>query len=164
MSPITTSPELDNALTLASFWSDESGVHEQLAWLRKNDPLRKLSPQGYEPFWNVTKYADIKEIEANKEVFVNDPRPTLMEQGTMEMIESVLGRRHLIRSLIAMDEPDHMKYRRLTQGWFMGANLRKLQSRVDALATHYVDRMADMGGECDFVKDVAVWYLSLIHI
>lgn len=158
MSPITTSPELDNALTLASFWSDESGVHEQLAWLRKNDPLRKLSPEGYEPFWNVTKYADIKEMEANKEVFVNDPRPTLMEQGRMEMIESVLGRRHLIRSLIAMDEPDHMKYRRLTQGWFMGANLRKLQSRVDALATHYVDRMADMGGECDFVKDVAVWY------
>ena len=40
----------------------------------------------------------------------------------------------------------------------MGSNLRKLQSRVDELANEYVMRMADMGGECDFVKDVAIWY------
>ena len=40
----------------------------------------------------------------------------------------------------------------------MGSNLRKLQSRVDQLATHYVDRMLDMQGRCDFVKDIAMWY------
>ena len=33
-----------------------------------------------------------------------------------------------------MDDPDHMKYRRLTQGWFMDTNLRKLQSEIEALA------------------------------
>lgn len=158
MPPLTSSPELDNAIVRPDFWANEKGIHEQLTWLRQNDPLRQLSPVSYEPFWNVTKYADIKEIESNKAVFVNDPRPTLAEKGHMERVESVLGRRHLVRSLIAMDEPDHMKYRRLTQGWFMGKNLKKLQARVDALAKIYVDRMADMGGECDFVKDVAVWY------
>ena len=63
-----------------------------------------------------------------------------------------------MRSLVQMDDPDHTKYRVLTQGWFMGSNLRKLQGRIDELATMYVDRLADMGGECDFVKDVAIWY------
>ena len=29
---------------------------------------------------------------------------------------------------------------------------------MDELADMYIDRMADMGGECDFVKDVAIWY------
>ena len=36
--------------------------------------------------------------------------------------------------------------------------LFKLQARVDELARIYVDRLADMDGECDFVKDVAIWY------
>ena len=74
------------------------------------------------------------------------------------MVQQMSGRKHLVRSLVQMDDPDHMKYRVLTQGWFMGSNLRKLQARVDELAAMYVDRLAEMGGECDFVKDVAIWY------
>ncbi len=154
----TESPALDNALVNPEFWSDETAIHEQLKWLRQNDPLRFVSPERFEPFWNVTKYADIKAIEGNKKVFINDPRPTLAEQGMAEMVQAMTGRKHLVRSLVQMDDPDHMKYRMLTQGWFMGTNLRKLQTRIDELATLYVDRMADMGGECDFVKDIAIWY------
>ena len=149
---------LDNLIVSPLAWSDEHGIHEQLAWLRKNDPIRFVEPMGFDPFWNVTKYDHIKEIEGNKKIFINDPRPTLAEKGTREMVQAMTGRTHLIRSLVQMDDPDHLKYRMLTQGWFMGSNLRKLQDRVDQLATLYVDRMAELGGECDFVKDVAIWY------
>ena len=38
----------------------------------------------------------------------------------------------------------------------MGGNLRKLQSRIEELAIEYIDRMLEMGGTCDFVKDVAM--------
>lgn len=154
----TNSPELDQALVNPEFWSHEQEVHELLTWLRHNDPLRYLEPEGFAPFWNVTKYDDVKTIEGNKKVFINDPRPTLAQLGMDEMVQAMTGRRHLIRSLVQMDDPDHMKYRMLTQGWFMGTNLRKLQDRVDRLATMYVDRMGELGGECDFVKDVAIWY------
>ncbi|MEQ8689737.1 MAG: cytochrome P450, partial [Pseudomonadales bacterium] len=91
-------------------------------------------------------------------VFINDPRPTLGLEMMQAMVQQLSGRKHLVRSLVQMDDPDHMKYRVLTQGWFMGSNLRKLQGRVDELARQYVDRMADMGDEYDFVKDVAIWY------
>ena len=57
-----------------------------------------------------------------------------------------------------MDDPDHKAYRALAQSWFLGSNLRKLTGRIDELAKDYVDRLADHGGECDFVKDVATWY------
>ena len=158
MEPHTTSPEIDNTIVDPSHWADEQGIHAQLSWLRSHDPLRYLQPEGFDPFWSVTKYADIKEIEQHKQIFINDPRPTLGPKGMIEMIEQLTGRKHLIRSLVQMDDPDHTKYRMLTQGWFMGTNLRKLQPRVEELATMYIDRLADLGGECDFVKDVAIWY------
>jgi cytochrome P450 len=154
----TTSPEIDNALVNPAIWGNEQGVHAQLTWLRQNDPLRRLEPEGFDPFWNVTKYDDIKEIEGRKQIFINDPRPTLAPKGMQEIIEQLTGRKHLVRSLVQMDDPDHTKYRMLTQPWFMGSNLRKLQADVDALAKMYVDRLVDLGGECDFVKDVAIWY------
>ena len=97
-------------------------------------------------------------IEGNKALFINDPRPTLGHKMITEMMQQMTGRKHLVRSLVQMDDPDHMRYRRLTQGWFMGSNLRNLQQRIDELAVHYVDRMGEMGGECDFVKDVAIWF------
>ena len=152
------SPTLDNAIVDPASWADEQGIHEQLRWLRNNDPLRHLTPEGFDPFWSVTKYNDIKEIEQHKQIFINDPRPTLGPSGMTELIQQLTGRKHLVRSLVQMDDPDHSKYRMLTQGWFMGTNLRKLQSRVDELATMYVDRLAELGGECDFVRDVAIWY------
>ena len=152
------SPALDNGMVDAANWASEQWVHEQFAWLRQNAPMQYLSPQGYQPFWNVTRYNDIKEIEGQKTLFINDPRPTLGLEVMQQMVEQMTGRKHLVRSLVQMDDPDHMKYRMLTQGWFMGSNLRKLQARVDELADMYIDRMADMGGECDFVKDVAIWY------
>lgn len=154
----TTSPALDNALVQPANWADEQGIHAQLHWLRQNDPLRLISPDGYDPFWSVSKYHDIKTIEGQKQIFVNDPRPTLAPRDITQAVQAITGRKHLVRSLVQMDDPDHVKYRMLTQGWFMGTNLRKLQARVDELAALYVDRLAELGGECDFVKDVAIWY------
>ena len=152
------SPALDDALVDPKFWAEEDRVHAQLKWLRSNDPLRRLEPNGFEPFWNVTRYEDIRAIELNKAGFVCDPRPTLAPMMVTAMIQQMSGRKHLVRSLVQMDDPDHFEYRKLTQAWFMGGNLRKLQAKVDELANHYVDRLAELGGECDFVKDVAIWY------
>lgn len=150
----------DDELVDPAVWADESRIHGHLAWLRANDPLRKLSPNGYAPFYAVTRYDDIKAVEQDKAGFICDPRPTLAPLMSEAFVQSILpdGQSHLIRSLVQMDDPDHMKYRMLTQSWFMGSNLRRLQSRVDSLAKLYVDRLEEMGGECDFVKDVAIWY------
>lgn len=158
MTEIPRSPDLDNRLVDPATWADEDTIHAYLSWLRAHDPVRRLEPEGFEPFWAITKYDDIKTIEQNKRGFINDPRPTLAPAMLSEVMQQLMGRKHVVRSLVQMDDPDHTKYRMLTQGWFMGGNLRKLTARIDELAAHYVDRLGELGGECDFVKDVAIWY------
>ena len=40
----------------------------------------------------------------------------------------------------------------------MPANLKKREDAIRTIARRYVDRMADLGGECDFVNDVALYF------
>ena len=150
--------DIGNTITDPSTWADEDAVHDHFRWLRKNRPLSYMAPDEYDPFWCVTQYDDIKEVEGNRQVFINYPRTTLAPKGRDAMIRELTGRERIILSLVNMDDPEHRKYRMLTQGWFMGANLRKLSVEVDRLAGLYVQRLDDLGGECDFVKDVAIWY------
>ncbi|MCY4041611.1 MAG: cytochrome P450 [Gammaproteobacteria bacterium] len=154
----TESPAIDNVLTDPASWADEAGIHERFRWLRTNDPIRRMHPEGFDPYWSITRHHHIKAIEGEKKIFINDPRPILSPIAVQAFVEAVTGRKHLVRSLVQMDDPDHSRYRRLTQAWFLGNNLHSLQPRIDALASAYVDQLASFGGECDFVKDVAVWY------
>jgi cytochrome P450 len=63
-----------------------------------------------------------------------------------------------VRSLVQMDAPDHPKYRALTQAWFMPRNIGGLDQRIRNIARASVERMAAKGGECDFVREVALHY------
>ena len=154
----TESPALDAALVDPLHWADERWLHAQFAWLRANAPIRRMAPEGFDPFWSIARHADILTIEGNKKGFLNDPRPILAPKVMQTVVQQLSGRRHLVRSLVQMDDPDHRRYRALTQQWFMGSNLRKLEGRIAELATQYVDRLGELGGECDFVQDIAMWY------
>jgi cytochrome P450 len=68
------------------------------------------------------------------------------------------GSPHLLRTLVQMDAPDHPHYRLLTQSWFLPQNIRPLEDRIRQIAREHVDRMAAMGGECDFARDIALTY------
>jgi hypothetical protein len=68
------------------------------------------------------------------------------------------GSPHLLRTLVQMDAPDHPKYRALTQSWFLPQNIRRLEDRIRAIAQAHVEHMASLGGECDFVNDVALTF------
>ena len=154
----TTSPELDQAIVNTQNWGNERWVHDQFAWLRANDPIRRMDPDGFDPFWSLTRYEDIQAVEGNKECFINDPRPIWGPKMLEVVIQQMVGRKHLVRSLITMDAPDHIQYRTIAQRWFMRGNLKRIEGRIKQLAEKYVDRLLELGGECDFVKDIAIWY------
>ena len=46
--------------------------------------------------------------------------------------------------------------RAIAADWFRPKAMRALKVRIDELASPFVDRMAEAGGECDFVQEVAV--------
>ena len=134
-------------------------IHDSYRWLRANNPLGIARPDRFDPFWVVTKHAHIQAISRQNELFHNADRPTtLTTQALEERVRKITGGPNLVRSLVQMDAPDHPKYRALTQGWFMPANLGKFESRVREIARATVQRMLDRGGACDFVEDVALGY------
>ncbi len=157
---MTISTELANTIVDPRAYADGDRVDQAFAWLRQNAPLEQAQPEGFDPFWVVTRHADILEVERQNELFHNGDRSTVLT--TIEADQKVRammgGSPHLVRSLVQMDNPDHLAYRRLTQGWFMPQNLRKLEDRIREIATGFLDRMAAQGGSCDFARDVAFLY------
>jgi cytochrome P450 len=152
--------DLAVAITHPRTYANQALLDETFATLRRDHPLSVAETELFDPFWAVVKHADILEISKNNALFHNGDRQTTLT--TREADEKVRkqtgGSPHLVRTLVQMDEPDHMKYRALTQAWFMPANLKKREDRIRTIARSFVDRMADLGGECDFVKDVALYF------
>jgi len=138
---------------------DEKKLHNIFTCMRNEYPVTWVEPNQYRPFWAITKHCDIVEIEKQNDVFINDPRTTLMDIPTEEAIKEFTGGSHLlVRTLVHMDNPDHRTYRALTQKWFSPPNLETLKMDIRHIAQEYVEKMVDFGGECDFAKDVAIFY------
>ena len=134
-------------------------IHDAYKWLRANNPLGIARADNFDPFWVVTRHADILNISRQNDLFHNADRPTTLTTRELEARSRKLtGKPNLVRSLVQMDAPDHPKYRALTQGWFMPANLTKFEARVRTIAQHSVEKMLACGGRCDFVTDVALHY------
>ncbi len=135
-------------------------IFDSYAWLRANNPVGLAEVEGFDPFWVVTKHADILEVSRQNELFHSGDRATTLtnQAADAHVRQMTGGSPHLVRSLVQMDAPDHPKYRALTQAWFMPQNLRKLEDRIREIAVASVERMAATGGACDFVREVALHY------
>lgn len=134
--------------------------HQAFAWLRKNTPLDVAEIEGFDPFWVVTRHADILNIERQNDLFHNEDRSATLTtiEADRRAREMMGGSPSLLPSLVQMDNPDHMQYRRLSQSWFMPQNLRKLEDRVREIARGFIEKIAAKGTECDFARDVAFLY------
>ena len=119
-----------------------------------------VETKGFDPFWLVTRHADVATIIRQHELFHNGDRAhTLVPRASDEMTRALTGGSpHPIRTLVHMDEPDHLKYRRITQSWFTMQRVGSLEYGIRAIARASIDRMAEHDSVCDFVRDVAIHY------
>ena len=141
-------------------YADGVTARDAFAWLRAHNPLGKAELEGNFPFWVVTKHADILEISRQNDLFRSGDRSTTFTtiEGDARVRQMTGGSPHLVRTLVQMDAPDHPKHRLLTQSWFLPQNIRPLEERIRKIAREHVERMAEMGGECDFARDIALTY------
>jgi cytochrome P450 len=151
-------PDIAATLVNPAAYADHR-IHDAYRWLRGNNPLGIARPETFDPFWVVTKHAHILAVSRQNELFHSADRPTTLASiAFSERVRKITGGPNLVRSLVQMDAPDHPKYRALTQGWFMPANLGTFEPRIREIARGTVDRMVARGGACDFVADVALHY------
>lgn len=141
-------------------YADWDNLHTTLADIREHHPFARAELEGYNPFWVASKYEDIQTVARANNVFLSG-LGGLEDNATIEFAKKA-GVGQMFRSIVAMNEPDHMKYRMLTQAWFQPKNLKPLEESIRAIARRHVDRLVDAGGECDFVKEIAVHYPLLV--
>jgi cytochrome P450 len=134
-------------------------IFEAYRWLRANQPLGIASRRGFNPFWVVTRHADIQTISQQNQLFRSSDRPVALLSSKAEAkIEAATGGNGLLRTLVQMDAPDHPKFRALTQKWFTPGNLRSIEGKIRNIAKSYADRLTMSGGQCDFVSEIALGF------
>ena len=83
-----------------SAYADEARLHAAMTHLRAHAPVSWVEVPGYNPFWAITKHADIMAVERDNLVFTNSPRPVLTTaEGDAQ--HEAMG----ISTLIHLDDP-----------------------------------------------------------
>jgi len=122
--------------------------HREWAYLRQHAPVFWYDRPNVEPFYAITKYADIVEIGKQPEKFLNEPRLAIFTTE-MKPPEEVAA-----RHLLNMDPPDHGRYRNVASKQFTPRVVKELTPHVRRITRDVLDQAArkDHG---DFVQDVS---------
>jgi cholest-4-en-3-one 26-monooxygenase len=123
--------------------------HALWARLRAEDPVAYIAPPGYEPFWAITKHADILEILKQPRRFSSAQGISLRRAGAPPMPPSEM--------VVMLDPPRHGPIRRVANGRFTPRAVRDRRDDIDRIATEVLDGAAPAGGaaELDFVERIA---------
>jgi cytochrome P450 len=103
-------------------------------------------PQG-PGFWALTRYDDVMQVSRDPETFHSAPSINIGD--IPPEIAEWLG------SMINMDAPKHTKLRLIVNRGFTPRQVAKIEDNVRDQAREIVDRMVELGGECDFVSEIA---------
>lgn len=149
-----------NVLVDARAYADPERLHAAYTWARANNPLGLAVNDGFDPFWVVTKHADISAISRDNTLFRNgDYSVVCRPKASIDHVRSVTGSPHIVKSLVHVDGDEHKGLRALTQSWFMPNSILKLDDRIRALARQTVDTLRENNGATiDFATDVALHY------
>jgi len=136
----------------------EKGVpHDLWTRLRAESPVHLCHPAGFEPYWAITKHADICEISKQPEVFASSGGIAMLterEEANVRDGDQGFG---AMRVIIEMDPPEHRGYRNVTSPVFTPRAVKALDDVINTSARELVDKLAGKTGEgeCDFASDVA---------
>ncbi|TMA31916.1 MAG: cytochrome P450 [Deltaproteobacteria bacterium] len=117
--------------------------------LRAESPVAHIAAPGYEPFWAITKHADIVQMSKQPLRFSNAQGIMLRRAGAPMMPPSEM--------IVMLDPPRHGPMRRLASLRFTRGSLRAQSEDIERIAVEILDQAATGGapGECDFVERIA---------
>jgi len=122
--------------------------HPEWTWLRNNEPVFWYERDNVDPFWAITKHADIIAIGKQPKLFLNAPRLAVFMRELPPPPEN--ESRHLLN----MDPPDHAAYRRVTSSWFTPRAIKRMDDKVERVTREVLDAAAEKE-EGDFVLDIS---------
>ena len=123
--------------------------HPEWKYLRRHAPVFWYEGRtDVDPFWAITKHADVIELSKQPELFQNEPELAIFPNEFAQPEENPA------RHLLNMDPPDHGKYRRAAAKQFTPRTVTELAPHVDEMTREILDAAAAKG-QGDFVADVS---------
>ena len=140
----------------ARIYGETGYPHDAWKRLRHESPVHWSQPEGYRPFWAITKHADITEVSSQPDTFRSAGRFILFPEAASAFGPSMEDDPPL-RMLVNMDPPEHRDYRKLVSAWFTPRAIQQLRQRLEEITAELFDELAGDGGvqEADFVTDIA---------
>jgi len=141
-------------------YSQREIVDAAFAEIRASHPLDKAELEEMEPFWVVSRHADIKDIERQPDIFRNGEKSTFLtnKEGNEKVKALTGGEPNLIRSLVSVDGDEHKALRGIVFPHVTPRAIKPLEEAIRGIAREFVDHMLSFGGEVDFAQDVAFLY------
>jgi cytochrome P450 len=137
------------------FYGQHGPPHEIWTRLRAESPVHWCEVPGVEPFWAITRHADICSISRQPDKFLSEPGITLFPTDREINRSEGIG---AMRVVITMDPPEHRQVRKVASPWFTPRALRRIDAAVEESARALVDELAgETGeGETDLAMGMAV--------
>jgi cholest-4-en-3-one 26-monooxygenase len=107
-----------------------------------------FDPSKLDPFWAITKHADIIELSKQPNLFLNEPRLAVFNNIVPPPPEAT------IRHLLNMDPPDHGKYRNVAAKRFTPRAVQNWAPKVERITQEVLDDCVDKRSG-DFVQDIS---------
>ena len=122
--------------------------HDVWTRLRAEAPIAYFAPPGLEPFWAITKHADILEI-------TKQPLRFSSAQGIMLRPAGVVFPPS--EMVVMLDPPRHGPMRRVANAGFTPRAVRARRGDIERIVVEILDDAApaDASGELDFVERIA---------
>jgi len=154
------SQELADTIISGSAYADGDQIDAAFREIRANSPLDVAQPENFDPFWVVSRHADIKEIERQPDIFHNGDRSTFLSpKDNEEKVKALTnGDPNLIRSLVSVDGKEHKDLRSIVFPHVTPRAIKPMEEQIRSIAREFVDHMLSFDGECDFAMDVAFLY------
>ncbi len=156
---LTLDAENGRAVIDPKSYANWDGLLDRFDMIRSQSPVIRVEgvDEVHRPFWLVTGYDEVMQVSKDNAGYLNNPQTVVfsLNEGIAFAKSMTGGSEHMVASLVTFDAPIHMKYRKLTQEWFMPKNLKTIEAEIRDLAQRTADRMIQAGPEIDFVKQVS---------
>jgi cytochrome P450 len=113
--------------------------------LRQEDPVHYCRNSLFGPYWSITKFRHIMDVDGNHQDFSSEPGITLANRP--EDFQTT--------NFIAMDPPKHDVQRKTVQGVVAPTNLARLESTIRERAARILDSLP-VGESFDWVDRVSI--------
>ena len=157
-------------ITNTAYYRDVGYPWAEWDLLRREAPVYWYQRPGFEPFWAITKHADIRYISSHPELFSNKQMLRLNEAKRLgtAMRQRIKGADRTggdaddPPDFIYMDPPEHRQHRGLVARHFTPRMMKMLEDHFAELSENYVSDFADKV-VADFAEKGSRSAVDLVH-